>query len=359
MIEMMFGLRESVDFSLWTRAPSGALCGDPGDSIFDDVQVRSDYYGGSMDLPMWWPTDYTKNSSAKSNWYKNNPRFWDIHPERWGDGVEAVENPHHPSCSDMYLYRPEQFKEWREQSHRAGPWGPEEPIFWKDRSRTFSASSTATVKTWGPMGMCVEPYLERVEKKQWDALDTLQCAYVSHSAPAFEEGTPGVFLRARLIERRTQLLQHSARFEVHLADVVDSVDTEPPNILSNYRAMLKASGVGKFGPGGPQLAPGTPGEPEAWKGPADFEIEIPDPSPPGPGGPGSITVDVYQPPPPEDDPEQEQEEAPPLPVPMGGSEIASKPDETIPEVESDEERRAGLLVPVAIAAGALALTRKG
>jgi hypothetical protein len=340
MIEMMFGLRESLDFSLWTRAPSGALCGDPGDPGFDASQVRSDYYGGEMDLPVWWPTDYTKSSSAKSNWHKKNPRFWDIHPERWGDGVEAVENPHHPSCSDMYLYKPEQFKEWREQSHRAGPWGPEEPIYWKDRSRTFSASSTTTVQTWGPMGMCVEPYLARVEQKQWDALDTLQCAYVSHSAPAFEEGTPGAFLRARLIERRTQLLQHPARFDVHLADVVDSVNNEPPNILSNYRAMLKASGVQNFGPGG--LAPGQP------QGPTT----------PGPGGPGSITVDLYQPPPPEDDPEQEQEEAPPLPVPMAGSEIASKPDETIPDVESDEERRAGLLVPVAIAAGALALTRK-
>jgi len=233
----------------------------------------------------------------------------------------------------MLLYRPELFEEWREKSSELGI-GVPDSIFWKDPTGIFSDPS-AVIKTPNPLEMCVEPYLARVEQKQRDALDTLQCAYVSHSAPAFESGTPGEFLRAKLIERRTQLLSHPARFQVHLADVVDSVNNEPPNILSNYRAMLKASGVQNFGPGSLTLAD-----------PDDNDDPI---------GPQSVTF--YAPPPPEDDPEQEQEDAPPLPVPMAGT-IATKPDETIPDVESDRERRAGLLVPVAIAAGALALTRK-
>jgi hypothetical protein len=332
MLEMMFGLRSGLDFSMWhpTLDRIEYDCGPGFCSLTDAAVARMDMFRGTRDLPMWFPTSST--GGELKHWGSFRPRSWG--PDAQTRDIDAIPSPHWPGCSDMWIYRPQDSEEWRAQSDRAVPHGPEDPIVWRDRSGTFSASN-AEIETWGVEQMCLEPYLQRVENKQRDALDTLQCAYVAHAAPAFKNG----FLKEKLRERREQLLDHPARFEVNLADVMDCAGD--PGIFGNYRELLKQSGVGALWLSGDH--PGPAPEDTTWTGPGGLKIELYDPPPPDPS----------------DDPEAEQEAAPPLPVPTAGSMIASEPDGAIPEVESDRARRAGLLVPVAIVAGAMAITRKG
>lgn len=60
------------------------------------------------------------------------------------------------------------------------------------------------------------------ERRQWDALDTLMCAYASENQGAFQ-GFKGEDMAARLEVRRKQLKQHPAVCNVELKDVVDVV----------------------------------------------------------------------------------------------------------------------------------------
>lgn len=89
--------------------------------------------------------------------------------------------------------------------------------------------SASEVENYQPVREC-----EVLRQRQMAYLDTLMCAYVDDSFVAIKKSAS---LRARLEQRRGQLLQHPARCGVDLASVPDKA----------YRDALMQSGVG----GGP------------------------------------------------------------------------------------------------------------
>lgn len=87
---------------------------------------------------------------------------------------------------------------------------------------------------WGSIvDVAIRPAIRRIRERQRWYLGTLQCAYVSQTAPAFRNAE----LRSLLEQRRTQLLSNSARNKVVLDDVIDDFGPD------SYREALQSSGL--------------------------------------------------------------------------------------------------------------------
>jgi len=90
---------------------------------------------------------------------------------------------------------------------------------------------------WGSiLDIAILPALRKIRQRQKWYLGTLQCAYTSQTAPAFNNPE----LAQLLIERRTQLLSHDARNKVVKADVLDRYGAASDG---NYLSALEASGL--------------------------------------------------------------------------------------------------------------------
>jgi len=125
---------------------------------------------------------------------------------------------------------------------------------------------------YGPVvDLVVEPWANSVREMQMWALKTLQVAYITQNSPAIQKDS---MLRGELQNRREQLLNHEARFQVELLDVLDNVGPD------SYFAALKSRGVGKLGAGSLAFGPATSGA-ELEPGDEMPSPDIPEPIPPG------------------------------------------------------------------------------
>lgn len=323
--EFRYNLREYFDgFEIWSSHPAGhsQAPGATGYTIDDP------FLDPNTDL-----SDFEQGASFATYGNAGDPMFREYaHPQQdWlelGPGTQRRK---------LALYDRERLAAWEKESSRVWPVWQGDSVFWKDPTGTFSATASVPVETMDIFKGVIEPWLYRVRKIQWEALDTLACAYTSHGAPAFDENP---FLKQRLFARRQQLLTHPARFQVRMNDVVDD---RGEGIFSNFRKVLRSYGVNDPSVMNPDIAPTDPGGGTLG---LSQNIDVP----PDPEGPG-FTVQVYDPPDPMPEPPPPSIPAPPsggVPVP------ASEPDPAVVPTEPKEGKDRSLLIGVAaLAAGAV------
>jgi len=306
--------------------------GMPGSRCFafdpfgDGQQCEERIGGGGAGIPMWQPTKYFRDGAGAGWGSKLETYTWSA----WGDtcygpGMQfgKEDKPWREAnnvISEIPIYDFDGYRAWFEQAQARNPWPSSKlPIVWLDPSGTFSASKTQLIKTQNVYDMLIKPFIERVRDRQRAALDTLQCAYVSHRAPAFREGPWAAELLQKLKDRREQLLSHEARFKIHMADVTDNVGV--PGITGNFAQMLKEAGSMGVG----SLGPGTSEEPDLAGG----------------------VVELYTP---QEPPEPPTEEPGDMPANMPTDEPASDSEESMPDAGTGPT-----VPPAVVGAGALAL----
>lgn len=340
--------RPGRGFDLWTASsknenhrPDRMVAGEwnvfhePGMrcNVFDQ-QCGDRLSGDSVGIPMWQPTKY-RNDERDAEWGgKLKTWIWFDDDSCGGPGMRygkhkkpwRMANP--PQIKGRIpVYDFDGYRAWYEQARERNPWpSSDAPIVWLDPSRTFSASGTKLIKTQNVYDLVIKPFIKRIKDRQLAALDTLQCAYVSHRAPAFRSGAWASVLTVKLKERRAQLLSHEARFQVHMADVNDNVGA--PSITGNFAQMLKEAGSMGVG----SLGPGTSEEPDLSGG----------------------TVEFYSP----QDPPEPQPEPGDMPAPMPTDEPADDSAESVPDTDEPPQVAPGLLGVGALALGIAILSKR-
>ena len=334
--EIRYGLRSLFSvFEIWSDQPVGSSR-FPGSiqSLYSDP-----FLSPNVDLSQFPPAAFEAfGADQNSIVYREH-----AHPQQ--DWLTLTRNDH--GRRTLRMYARSALAGWEARARDAWPVVPEDadPIRWRDPSGWYCADPDYLIETVDVMRGAIKPYLERVKSAQWQALDTLTCAYVSHGAPAFEDSP---MLLQKLYFRRNQLKTDPARFAVNLADVVDDVGE---GLLSNFRRVLVEFGVpdplvvksGLLGGDGLSTGP----EPEPIE---DLEAATPTPPPPPPGEALAVYVPPEEPPPPPPPP------AVPAP-PEGGQESpASEPD---PDVVETAPKGSGVGLGLALAGlAAVAVTRE-